>query len=102
MASLSTPLDRVRTIGKVEAISYLLLLGIAMPLKYAAGIPIFVKVLGWAHGVLFVVFGVVLLQAMIVLRWSIFKAAVVFLATLIPFGPFIIDKRLLREAESSS
>lgn len=100
MASLSTPLDRVRTLGKAEGISYLLLLGIAMPLKYVAGIPIAVKVLGWAHGALFVVFGFVLLQAMIALKWSLGKAAMIFIATLIPFGPFVIDKRLLREANA--
>jgi len=101
MALLSTPLDRVRTLGKLEGVSYLVLLGIAMPLKYAAGVPMAVKVVGWAHGALFVVFGFVLLQAMIALKWSLGKAAMVFIATLIPFGPFFIDKRLLREAEST-
>ena len=97
--SLRTPLDRVRTLGKAEGVSYLVLLGIAMPLKYAAGMPMAVKVVGWAHGALFVVFGFVLLQAMIALKWSLGKAAMVFIATLIPFGPFVIDARLLREAE---
>lgn len=97
--SLRTPLDRVRTLGKAEGVSYLVLLGIAMPLKYAAGMPMAVKVVGWAHGALFVVFGFVLLQAMMALKWSLGKAAMVFIATLIPFGPFVIDARLLREAE---
>lgn len=97
--SLRTPLDRVRTLGKAEGVSYLVLLGIAMPLKYAAGMPMAVKVVGWAHGALFVVFGFVLLQAMLALKWSLGKAAMVFIATFIPFGPFVIDGRLLREAE---
>jgi len=94
-----TPLDRVRTVGKAEAISYLVLLGVAMPLKYLAGMPLAVKVVGWAHGALFVVFGVVLLQAMLALRWSIGKAALVFAATLVPFGPFVIDRRLVEAEE---
>jgi SAM-dependent methyltransferase len=44
--------DRVRWIAKIEGVSFLVLLGIAMPLKYAAGLPMAVKIVGWAHGVL--------------------------------------------------
>jgi integral membrane protein len=94
MGTIKTTVGRVRIVGIIEGISYLLLLGIAMPLKYLVGIPQAVQVIGMAHGVLFIAFCLVLLQAWIggqlSLRWS----AIAFIATLIPFGPFLIDKKL--------
>ena len=44
-------IERVRSVGKVEGLSYLLLLGIAMPLKYMAGMPMAVSIVGLIHGV---------------------------------------------------
>jgi integral membrane protein len=78
----------------IEGISLLLLLGIAMPLKYWAGMPEAVKVVGWAHGVLVIAFCLLLPYTMWVARWPIWKGLVLFIATLIPFGPFLIDGRL--------
>ncbi|HEY8899577.1 MAG TPA: DUF3817 domain-containing protein [Chthoniobacterales bacterium] len=77
-----------------EGVSFLLLLGVAMPLKYAAGLPQAVIVVGWLHGVLFM--GVCGLLAALVIRggWPIGRAALVLLAALVPFGPFVIDGRL--------
>ena len=92
-----TPIGRLRLVGLVEGVSYLVLLAIAMPLKYFAGLPQAVEVVGWAHGVLFVLFGFALLHAMLAARWSIGRAAVVFVAALLPFGTFAIDGRLRRE-----
>lgn len=91
---MKNPILFLRRIALIEAISFLVLLGIAMPLKYLAGQPLAVKVVGWAHGVLFVIFGIALLRAMLVARWSIVRAAVVFIAALLPFGPFVIDRRM--------
>lgn len=88
------PIPFLRTIGKVEAVSFLLLLGVAMPLKYLAGLPLAVKIVGWIHGVLFVIFGFALLRAWLVARWPIGRAILVFIAALLPFGPFIVDRRL--------
>lgn len=48
------------TVAFIEGLSYLFLLGIAMPLKYWAGLPLFVKYGGWVHGVLFIVYMIVL------------------------------------------
>ncbi len=84
----------LRIIAITEAISYLILLFIAMPLKYWAGLPEVVKYTGWAHGVLFIAFCVALLLAWIAARWSIFFSAVIFIASLIPFAPFFLDHRL--------
>lgn len=92
-------LHRFRIIGILEGISYLILLFIAMPLKYLADMPLPVKYTGWAHGVLFVLFGIALLQVWYVRRWSFLKVVGAFIASLLPFGTFVLDKRLKREEE---
>jgi integral membrane protein len=92
--------ERLRTAGKVEGVSYLLLLGVAMPLKYFAGLPLAVKVAGWIHGTLFVVFVIVLVLAMLRARLSFAHARAAFIASLLPFGPFVIDRRLEAVARS--
>ena len=96
---LKSSIGRLRAIGLTEGASYLVLLGVAMPLKYFAGIPMAVKIAGWAHGVLFVLFCAALAQVFFSARWSIGRAAGVFLAALLPFGTFVIDGRLKREDE---
>ena len=53
---VTAALERLRLVAKIEGVSFLILLGVAMPLKYAAGLPIAVKIVGWAHGVLFILF----------------------------------------------
>ena len=84
----------LRLIGKIEAVSFLVLLGVAMPLKYMAGMPMAVKVCGWIHGVLFITFCVTLLRVWTEARWPISRAALLFGAALFPFGPFLIGRRL--------
>ena len=94
------PKSWLRTLGRLEGISFLVLLGIAMPLKYAAGKPMAVKVAGWIHGALFVALCVVLLVVMRRRRWPPGRGALVFAAALLPFGPFLVDRRIARyEAE---
>lgn len=93
----NTVLGRFRAIGFVEGISYLVLIGIAMPLKYVAEIPEPVKYVGWAHGVLFILFGFLLLQVWVVRKWSFGKVFVAFLASLVPFGTFWLDRKLKEE-----
>lgn len=84
-------------IAFLEGISYLLLLLIAMPLKYFANIPEGVKYVGWAHGVLFVLFCVYLLKVWVGLKWPFQKAAEAFIASLLPFGTFVLDARLKKQ-----
>ena len=88
------PVPFLRRVALIEGVSFLVLLGVAMPLKYFAGMPRAVKVVGWAHGVLFVVFCAALVWTMVVARWSLARAALVFVASLVPFGPFLIDGRM--------
>ena len=71
-----------------------------MPLKYLADLPMAVKVVGWAHGVLFVALCVVLFQVWRDRNWLWKRAAMVFVAALLPFGPFVIDERLKAEEDA--
>ena len=91
---LTTVVGRVRAAGMIEGVSFLLLLGVAMPLKYFAGMPLAVKIAGWVHGLLFMTFCVFLLVAHGERRWSLRWTALIFVAALLPFGPFVIDRRL--------
>jgi integral membrane protein len=91
----------LRSVALVEAVSFLVLLGVAMPLKYLAGLPLAVKIVGWAHGALFMWLLVALALVMLVARWTWREAGVVLLAALLPFGPFVIDRRLRAAARLS-
>lgn len=96
---MKNPIPFLRGIAIIEAVSFLILLGVAMPLKYLANMPIAVKAVGWIHGVLFVIFCMALLQTMIVAKWPAGRGVVVFIAALLPFGPFILDERMKRYQE---
>ena len=94
---LSTAIRQLRIIGLVEGISFLALLGIAMPLKYFAGMPRAVSVVGMAHGVLFILYALAAGNAWLTARWSLSRGAGLFAAAVLPFGPFVMDARLRRE-----
>ena len=85
-----------------EAISYLVLLGIAMPLKYLWGQPQAVKLVGALHGLLFVLFCLTLFLAMRAGRWSLGRAAMLFIASLVPLIPFWLDSKIRRWADEAS
>jgi integral membrane protein len=91
---MTNPIARLRTIALIEGISFLILLFIAMPLKYIWGQPQAVRIVGMAHGILFVIFCVALLYVTIVAKWPLSRAALLFLASIIPFGPWLIDRRM--------
>ncbi len=90
-------LKNFRIIAFTEGVSYLVLLFVAMPLKYMLHIPEPVKYFGWLHGVLFVVYSILLLQAFIVLKWSFIKTLVAFIVSFIPFGTFWLEGKLKKE-----
>ena len=88
------PVPFLRAIGLAEAASFLVLLFVAMPLKYAAGIAMAVKVAGWIHGVLFIALCGALVRTMVVARWPASRGVLVLVAALVPFGPIVIDRRM--------
>ena len=87
-------INSLRLLGNIEGISYLLLLGIAMPLKYFFGFPMAVKIVGMAHGVLFIAYCLLLALQMKANKWNLLFGIYLFVATLIPFGTFVTDRRL--------
>ncbi len=86
--------DRLRIIGYIEGVSFLVLLLIAMPLKYLADRPEAVRVVGTAHGVLWVLFIMALVHAVLDKRWSFKVLFAGFVASVLPFGPFVFEKWL--------
>jgi integral membrane protein len=92
----------LRLIGYLEGTSFLILLGVAMPLKYAAGMPEAVLIAGWIHGILFVLFVAATLQVARQRCWSRNKVLAAAAASVLPFGPFVLDARLLRDEERAA
>ena len=92
----------LRFVSFSEGVSYLLLLLVAMPLKYVWGIPLAVKWVGWAHGILFITWGVAVLMAMVLSSLPFRTACVGGVASLLPAGPFFADRLLRRHAEKLS
>ena len=93
---LKTSLGRLRIVAFTEGLSFLILLGIAMPLKYIANMPEAVRIVGMAHGVLFVLYVVLLIQVAIERSWSLKITLLAFVASLIPFGTFYADAKWFR------
>ena len=98
---LRTPVGRFRAVALVEGVSYLVLLGVAMPLKYFAGFPEAVMAVGWAHGVLFVLYVVALAEVSFKRRWRLLRILGAFVASLVPFGTFWLDAWLRREGSAA-
>lgn len=90
----SSPVTFLRRVSLCEGVSFLLLLGVAMPLKRYADMPMAVTVVGWAHGVLFILLGIALVQTWVAKSWSFGRVALVFAASLIPFAPFFLDRKM--------
>jgi len=96
-------LDRVKTLrylSVVEGTSYLLILAVGMPLKYALDIGWPNKVMGYLHGVLFVLFCISLLLVGIRLQKGFWWMCIQGVAALIPFGTYVTDIRMLKPLET--
>ena len=81
-------------INSIEGYSYLLLLFVAMPMKYIFGFPMAVKIVGMAHGILFIIFCMLLVKAWQDAKWSFNETLVFFIASLLPFGTFFTKNRI--------
>ena len=97
MPLLKSAVGRLRVAGFLEGMSFLVLLGIAMPLKYLAGRPEAVRVVGMAHGVLFILYVTLVVLARREQRWPARTTFWLLAAAFLPCGPFVADARLLRE-----
>lgn len=94
---IMSSLNLFRKVALAEGISYIVLLFIAMPLKYWVGMPLAVKYVGWVHGLLFVLYIATLVMAWQERKWSFGKVVVLFIASLLPFVPFYVEKKLKDE-----
>tara|TARA_B100000780_G_scaffold221154_1_gene160226 strand:- start:1776 stop:2051 length:276 start_codon:yes stop_codon:yes gene_type:complete len=85
-----------RLISLFEGASYLLLLFIAVPIKYFLGNEIYVKMLGMPHGILFIGYILLAISIRYKMKWNIKTFMIILVASIIPFGTFYIDKKYLR------
>jgi integral membrane protein len=90
-------LKLLRKIGIAEGVSFLILLLIAMPLKYWFGQPLAVKYTGWAHGFLFVSYVALAFYAKETYNWPFKKFILAFMAAWLPLGTFLFDSRLKKD-----
>lgn len=97
MGLLNSHLGRLRIIAFLEGVSYLLLLGVAMPLKYFGGYVNATQDVGMAHGILFVMYILAIIPVKIGLKWPLQTTAWVVLASLLPFGTFVADNKIFRK-----
>ena len=93
-------LQAFRITAILEGISYLLLFTFSMPLKYWAGIGEPNQYIGYAHGFLFIVFMVMAVVLTYEKKWGLKRLFVFFLASLLPFGTFYVEKKYLRSAKA--
>ncbi len=94
---MGSALHLFRKVALVEGLSYVLLVFVGMPLKYAFGMPAAVRALGSAHGALFVLFMLTLGGALLARQIGFNRSVVAFVASLVPFGAFWFEARLRRE-----
>ncbi len=96
LVSLKTNIGRLRLLALLEGVSLIVLVFVAMPLKYFNDDPSWVQSIGPVHGVLFLLFVVNTISAGIEYKWSFSQTTwKVLLACVIPFGTFYIDRRIL-------
>ena len=95
----SRSLNSFRKVAIAEGISFLVLLLVAMPLKYFADFPHAVKFVGWAHGVLFIAFIALSFETKNILDKNFFWLVKAFLASILPFGTFVLEKQMQKAGE---
>ena len=97
---LRTNIGRLRIAGFLEGISYLVLLCICMPLKYIGDIPEPTSFVGMAHGIIFIIYCVLVMVVMLKYKWNLMKTFWALLASVLPFGTFVADVRIFRQQKN--
>ena len=87
-----------KPVAFLEGISLLLLLFVAMPLKYFLNMPEMVRIVGMAHGILFIAYIVLATVLKVEEKWSLKKYLLVCIASVIPFGTFIVENKMLKSS----
>ena len=94
-------LSQLRWMSLIDAISYVLLVGIAMPLKHFADIPQPVSVVGMLHGIIWMLLVVSLVRARFASDWSTKRLLLIGFAALVPIVPFFLDRSIREWIEVS-
>lgn len=92
-----TALRALRLVSALEGLSLVVLLFVAMPLKYGLGLAGAVRVAGGVHGVLFLAFCASLFRVVLEERWPLRRWATALGWALVPFGALVLDRRLRHE-----
>ncbi|WP_227674954.1 DUF3817 domain-containing protein [Psychrobacter okhotskensis] len=90
-------LKKLTFMGYLEGTSFLLLLGIAMPLKYMLGMPEAVSYIGPVHGILFMAYIMVLIITASKIKMPLWALPAGVLGSFLPLGPFIFDHLLKKQ-----
>lgn len=97
MSKIKYPtVKQFKVIAILEGLSFLGLLGIAMPIKYILGKPEATEIIGMAHGVLFITYVLMVVLIRKQLGWNVKTTALALTASVLPFGPFVVDRKLLK------
>lgn len=96
-STTDSTIKRLRWLGIAEAVSWVFLLFIAMPLKYFADQPLAVKYVGWIHGILFILYCVHLLLAKLKFNWTFGKMILGGVYAFFPFGTLFFDRRIISQ-----
>lgn len=99
--SQNATLRNLTIVGYLEGTSFLLLLGIAMPLKYMLDMPEAVRYIGMAHGVLFIAYILMLVITASKIKMPLWAMPAGVLGSFLPFGPFVFDHLLKKRLKKS-
>lgn len=92
-------LNSFRVVAFLEGVSYILLLFVAVPIKYFGGDPQYVKMLGMPHGVLFLTYIVLAIMISSELKWTRKTLFIVLMASILPFAAFYVEWKYLKPAQ---
>ncbi|MFN8360028.1 MAG: DUF3817 domain-containing protein [Candidatus Kapaibacterium sp.] len=101
MNLLKTQIGRLRVLAFVEGVSFLVLLFVTMPLKYAFEMPLPNKIFGLIHGLLFVLYVYTVFQITFEQKWKFKQIFLALLASIVPFGTFWADKKLFKPMQDT-
>ena len=97
---MNSALGRFRLISIIEGVSTILLFLVAIPMKYALDIPMAVKIVGPLHGLLFLMYLVMLVSTWASQQWPLRMFIVGLFAAVPPFGTFLYDHFMVKPLDS--
>ena len=100
MKLLQSNLGRLQIVAFLEGVSFILLMGVAMPMKYYLGYEHATQGIGMIHGLLFIAYTIMIFPVKQDLNWGWFRTGLVFLASIVPLGTFVAEYKIFRKVEA--